>query len=150
MNQTHGEYSVHPIGYIRSTLRALDEAPRQGSEGAPDAWLEVNPSCARGLLGNRCGGRGHCDHVAPSCGSRWARSCTLGAIPKFRSPVSSPQSPHRPNPLELHRVVVREISGNRLRIGPIEAIDDMPVIDVKVVSTALPMLSATNISLTFE
>ena len=46
--------------------------------------------------------------------------------------------------------MVREISGNRLRIGPIEAIDDMPVIDVKVVSTTLPMLSATNISLTFE
>jgi len=64
--------------------------------------------------------------------------------------VDDASASHRPNPLGLHRVVVREISGNRLRIGPSEAIDDMPVIDVKVVSTTLPMLSATNISLTFE
>jgi len=49
--QTREEYSLHPIGHIRSTLRALDEAPRQGSEGAPDAWLEVDPTFARGLFG---------------------------------------------------------------------------------------------------
>ena len=51
MIQTREEYSLHPIGHIRSTLRALDEAPRQGSEGAPDAWLEVDPTFARGLFG---------------------------------------------------------------------------------------------------
>jgi hypothetical protein len=49
--QTHEEYSLHPVGHIRSTLRAPDEAPRQGSEGAPDAWLDVNPTFARGLFG---------------------------------------------------------------------------------------------------
>ncbi len=42
---------LHPIGHIRSTLRALGDAPRQGSEGAPDAWLEVDPAFARGLRG---------------------------------------------------------------------------------------------------
>ena len=44
-------YSLEPIGHIRSELRTLHEAPRQGSEGAPDAWLELNPRFARGLLG---------------------------------------------------------------------------------------------------
>jgi tRNA (Thr-GGU) A37 N-methylase len=44
-------YSLHLIGHIRSTLRAPDDAPRQGSEGAPDVWLELNPSFARALLG---------------------------------------------------------------------------------------------------
>jgi tRNA (Thr-GGU) A37 N-methylase len=53
--QTREEYSLHPVGHIRSTLRALDEAPRQGSEGAPDAWLEVNPTVARGLFGIAAG-----------------------------------------------------------------------------------------------
>ncbi len=43
------EYSLHPIGHIRSALRALEEAPRQGSEGAPDAWLELQPAFTRGL-----------------------------------------------------------------------------------------------------
>ena len=36
------------------------------------------------------------------------------------------------NPLGLHRVTVREIAGNRLKVGPIEAIDQTPVIDIKV------------------
>ena len=43
------------------------------------------------------------------------------------------RSPHRPNPLGLPCVTVREISGTRLRIGPIEAIDGTPVVDVKPV-----------------
>jgi tRNA (Thr-GGU) A37 N-methylase len=43
------------------------------------------------------------------------------------------RSPDRPNPLGLHRVTVREISGTRLRIGPIEAIDGTPVVDVRAV-----------------
>ncbi|HZE70980.1 MAG TPA: TrmO family methyltransferase [Pyrinomonadaceae bacterium] len=47
--------------------------------------------------------------------------------------VFATRSPHRPNPLGLHRVTVREISGTRLRIGPIEAIDGTPVVDVKPV-----------------
>jgi tRNA (Thr-GGU) A37 N-methylase len=46
----------------------------------------------------------------------------------FKIPVPV-KRPHR----ELHRVTVREISGTRLRIGPIEAIDGMPVVDVKPV-----------------
>jgi tRNA (Thr-GGU) A37 N-methylase len=47
--------------------------------------------------------------------------------------VFATRSPHRPNPLGLHRVTVREIAGLRLRIGPIEAIDGTPVVDVKAV-----------------
>jgi tRNA-Thr(GGU) m(6)t(6)A37 methyltransferase TsaA len=47
--------------------------------------------------------------------------------------VFATRSPHRPNPLGLHRVEVRQISANRLRIGPIEAIDHTPVIDIKAV-----------------
>ena len=47
--------------------------------------------------------------------------------------VFATRSPDRPNPLGLHRVTVREISGTRLRIGPIEAIDGTPVVDIKAV-----------------
>jgi len=32
---------MRPIGIIRSELKARSGAPKQGSEGAPDAWLEV-------------------------------------------------------------------------------------------------------------
>ncbi len=48
--RTDEDHWLNPIGYIRSTLRALDEAPRQGSEGAPDGWLEVHPAFAARVL----------------------------------------------------------------------------------------------------
>jgi tRNA-Thr(GGU) m(6)t(6)A37 methyltransferase TsaA len=41
------------------------------------------------------------------------------------------RSPDRPNPLGLHRVTLRAIDGLRLRLGPIEAIDGTPVVDLK-------------------
>ena len=42
-------YELRPIGRISSSLRSLDQAPRQGAEGAPDAWLELDPAAARGI-----------------------------------------------------------------------------------------------------
>jgi tRNA (Thr-GGU) A37 N-methylase len=47
--------------------------------------------------------------------------------------VFATRSPHRPNPIGLHRVTVRSISGTSLRVGPIEAIDGTPVVDIKCV-----------------
>jgi len=47
--------------------------------------------------------------------------------------VFATRSPDRPNPLGLHPVTVRQIEGTRLRIGPIEAIDATPVVDIKPV-----------------
>jgi tRNA (Thr-GGU) A37 N-methylase len=47
--------------------------------------------------------------------------------------VFATRSPDRPNPIGLHPVTVRRIVGTRLRIGPIEAIDGTPVVDVKPV-----------------
>jgi tRNA-Thr(GGU) m(6)t(6)A37 methyltransferase TsaA len=126
-------YSLRPIGNIRSTLRALDEAPRQGSEGAPDAWLEVDPTFARGLRGIATG-----DEVIVITWLHRADREVLEVHPRNdpEAPLAGvfiTRSPHRPNPLGLHRVAVHEISGTRLRIGPIEAIDGTPVVDIKPV-----------------
>jgi len=131
--EMHEDYSLHPIGHIRSTLRALDEASRQGSEGAPDAWLEVNPNFARALLGIATG-----DEVVVITwlhrADRDVREVHPRGDPEIPlAGVFATRSPDRPNPLGLHRVTVREISGTRLRIGPIEAIDGTPVVDVKPV-----------------
>jgi tRNA-Thr(GGU) m(6)t(6)A37 methyltransferase TsaA len=131
--QTREEYSLHPIGHIRSTLRALDEAPRQGSEGAPDAWLEVHPNFARALFGIARG-----DEVIVVTWLDRADRDVLEVHPRDDpeiplAGVFATRAPDRPNPLGLHRVTVREISGTRLRVGPIEAIDGTPVVDVKPV-----------------
>ena len=42
-------YAVEPIGYVRSALRRLEDAPMQGDEGAPEAWLELTTAAAPGL-----------------------------------------------------------------------------------------------------
>jgi hypothetical protein len=35
---------LRPIGVIRSVLKTRGQAPMQGREGAPDAWLELSAS----------------------------------------------------------------------------------------------------------
>lgn len=124
---------LRPIGVIRSTLKIRKRAPRQGSEGAPDAWLEVSPRVAAALDGLLPGSQ-----IIVVTWFHRARRDRLKVHP--RSDRSRPltgvfatRSPDRPNPLGLHRVTLRRIDGTRLRIGPIEAIDGTPVIDIKPV-----------------
>jgi len=129
----HQDYVLEPIGVIRSALRAPADAPRQGSEGAPDAWLEIDPRFARALSGIVTG-----DDVIIISWLHRADRETLEVHPRGnpKNPLTgvfATRSPHRPNPLGLHRVTVREIAANRLRIGPLEAIDGTPVVDVKAV-----------------
>jgi tRNA (Thr-GGU) A37 N-methylase len=52
----HGKRpQLAPIGLILSSLKQRSKAPKQGSEGALDAWLEVNPLVAHGLDGLAAG-----------------------------------------------------------------------------------------------
>ena len=118
---------------IRSILKRRGKAPKQGSEGAPDAWLEVRPFAAEGLDGLAVG-----DHIVVVTWLHRARRDVLKVHPRSDrhrplSGVFATRSPDRPNPLGLHRVTVRKIAGNRLRVGPIEAIDGTPVVDIKPV-----------------
>lgn len=124
---------LRPVGVIRSVLKSRGKAPKQGSEGAPDAWLEVHPRVAEGLKGLVVG-----DEIIVITWFHRARRDVLQVHPRSdpRNPLTgvfATRSPDRPNPLGLHPVIVREIDGNRLRIGPIEAIDGTPVVDIKPV-----------------
>ena len=49
------KYTIEPIGFVRSTLTQLEDAPMQGDEGAPDAWLELKPSVAKGITSIKTG-----------------------------------------------------------------------------------------------
>lgn len=122
---------LRPIGVIRSTIKRRGDAPRQGSEGAPDAWLEIEPWAAAGLHRLAAG-----DELIVITWFHQARRDVLQVHP--RSDPSNPltgvfatRAPDRPNPLGLHPVTVRAIRGRRLRIGPIEALDETPVVDLK-------------------
>lgn len=124
-------FDLRPIGVISSELRARTGAPRQGTEGAPDAWLEVFEWAAAGLLGVEVG-----DELIVITWLHESDRDVLQVHP--RSDPANPltgvfltRSPDRPNPLGLHPVTVRAIEGRRLRVGPIEAIDGTPVVDLK-------------------
>ena len=124
-------FSLSPIGALHSALTRREDAPRQGSEGAPDAWVEVDPAVARGLEGIRVG-----DAIIVITWLHQARRDTLKTQPRNDPArpelgVFATRSPDRPNPLGLHRVTVRAIEGWRLQVGPIEAIDGTPVLDIK-------------------
>jgi tRNA-Thr(GGU) m(6)t(6)A37 methyltransferase TsaA len=128
-----GTFPLSAIGVIESTLQTPERAPRQGSEGAPDAWLVIDDAYVRGLDGIAVG-----DGLIVLTWLHRASRMVLQTHPRDDpangiAGVFATRSPHRPNPLGLHRVTVREIDGARLRVGPIEAIDGTPVVDVKAV-----------------
>jgi tRNA-Thr(GGU) m(6)t(6)A37 methyltransferase TsaA len=124
-------FELRPIGVISSDLTSLADAPMQGSEGAPDAWLEVEAAFGDALLGIEAG-----DEIIVITWFHRADRETLQTHPRSdpRNPLTgvfATRSPDRPNPLGLHPVTVRAIDGRRIRIGPIEAIDGTPVVDLK-------------------
>jgi tRNA-Thr(GGU) m(6)t(6)A37 methyltransferase TsaA len=126
-------YSVKPVGVVRSPLKERGGAPRQGYEGAPDAWIEIEPAVAEAMRGVEAG-----QDVILITWLHLTRRDVLVVHPRWAAEgelygVFAARSPDRPNPLGLHRVTVREIADGRLRVGPLEAIDGTPVVDIKPV-----------------
>ena len=124
---------LRPIGTIRSDLKDRKGAPRQGSEGAPDAWIDIFPWAAEALSGLTIG-----DELIVITWLHEAKRDVFKVHPRSNpnnplTGVFATRSPDRPNPLGLHPIVLREMDGLRLRVGPIEAINGTPVVDIKPV-----------------
>ncbi|MCA1698753.1 MAG: tRNA (N6-threonylcarbamoyladenosine(37)-N6)-methyltransferase TrmO [Actinobacteria bacterium] len=131
MNQPR--FEITPIGRVESPLTDPALAPKQGDEGAPDAWLVFEPALLEALEGIRVG-----DEVIVLTWLDRARRDVLRVHP--RGDASRPQqglfstrSPHRPNPIGLHRVEIASIDGGRVRVRKLEAVDGTPILDVKPV-----------------
>jgi tRNA-Thr(GGU) m(6)t(6)A37 methyltransferase TsaA len=135
---TEHDATLRFVGRIASVLTSRREAPKQGSEGAPDVWLEIAPWAAEGLLGVQRG-----NELIVITWLHQSQRDVFQVHPRSNSAhaltgVFATRSPDRPNPLGLHTVVVREIDGLRLRVGPMEAIDGTPVVDIKPVLDCRP------------
>ncbi len=127
----HSSFRVKAIGRIESPLTDPGSAPRQADEGAPAAWLVFEPEVLEGLGSMRPG-----DEVIVITWLDRARRDVLSVHP--RGDASRPlegvfrtRSPHRPNPIGLHRVEITAVDGRRMRVRHLEAIDGTPIIDVK-------------------
>ena len=129
-------YQVVPIGWVESSLTDRAQAPRQGDEGAPSAWLIFEPRVADGIRDLATG----TEIIVLTWLDRGDRE-VLVTRPRddpARPPtgVFSTRSPDRPNPIGLHRVEILAIDGLRVLVQPLEALDQTPVIDVKPVLDA--------------
>ena len=108
----------------------------QGDEGAPEAWLELTPQAAPGLMGIKVG-----DHLLVLTWLHLADRDVLQVHPRgdLNRPLTgvfATRSPDRPNPVGLHRVSVLEVKDGKLRVAPLEAIDGTPIVDIKPVLSA--------------
>jgi tRNA-Thr(GGU) m(6)t(6)A37 methyltransferase TsaA len=124
---------LSPIGRVESTLADRSAAPKQGSEGAPDAWLRFEPTVVDGLADVRPG-----DEIVVLTWLHEARRDVLKVHPRddpanpLRG-VFSTRSADRPNPIGLHPVQVVAVDGDRIQVRGLEAVDGTPIVDVKPV-----------------
>jgi tRNA-Thr(GGU) m(6)t(6)A37 methyltransferase TsaA len=122
---------LRPVAVVESPLRARADAPKQGFEGAPDAWLVFAPEVADAVGDVAVGDR----LIVLTWLDRGDRSVLLvhprGDPATPLTGVFSTRSPDRPNPIGLHEVTVQEIDGLRVRVSDLEALDGTPVVDVK-------------------
>ena len=108
-------------------------APKQGYEGAPDAWLVFEPAVLEGLEGIRPG-----DQVIVLTWLDRARRDVLSVHP--RDDVANPmrgvfntRSADRPNPIGLHQVEIVSVDGRRMQVRNLEALNETPIVDIKPV-----------------
>lgn len=127
------EFFVRSIGTVRSSLTDLSQCPNQGVEGAPDAWIEIDPAFSEGLIGLEPG-----DDILILTWMHLADRAILQVHPqknllKPKRGVFGTRSPSRPNPIAIHKVTIVKIEPpGHLLVKPMEALDQTPVIDVKI------------------
>jgi tRNA-Thr(GGU) m(6)t(6)A37 methyltransferase TsaA len=126
-------YVLEPIGHVVSPLTDAADAPRQGDEGAPDAWLVIAEAYAAAAADIRPGQ----DLLVLTWLDRARRDVQTvhprGDAGRPEEGVFTTRSPHRPNPVGLHRVRVIAVNGLRIEVGDLEALDGTPLVDIKPV-----------------
>jgi tRNA-Thr(GGU) m(6)t(6)A37 methyltransferase TsaA len=131
--ETTETFDLRAIGRVESRLTDPAVAPKQGDEGAPDAWLVLEPDVLEGMSGLRPGQR-----VIVLTWLDRARRDVLRVHPRddLTRPmqgVFNTRSASRPNPIGLHEVDVIAIEGARVQVTALEAVDGTPIVDLKPV-----------------
>jgi len=129
-------YDLDPVGVVASPLTDRADAPKQGHEGAPDAWIVLRPEVADGARELTVG--------AELLVFTWLHQSARDVLRVHpRSDATVPErgvfdtrSPDRPNPIGLHQVRILAVDGARIEVAGLEAIDGTPVLDLKPVLRA--------------
>lgn len=122
---------LRAVGVVRSPLTDRDQAPKQGDEGAPEAWVEFEPWVADAVAGIGAGDELLVLTWLDRGDREVLRVHPRDDLSRPMQGVFTTRSSDRPNPIGLHRVRVLEVDGLRLRVAALEAIDGTPVVDIK-------------------
>lgn len=125
------DFTLNPIGTIESALSNVNDAPKQGSLGAPEAWIKINEDVREGMKDIRVG-----DQIVVLTWLHLGDRSVLSVYPQDNknNPLTSvfaTRSADRPNPIGLHPVTVVAIEPGRMKVSPMEAVDGTPVVDIK-------------------
>lgn len=125
--------NLRAVGRVRSSLTDPAAAPKQGDEGAPDAWLLFDAQYLAALDGIAAG-----DEIIVLTWLDRADRDVLAVHPRDDparplSGVFGTRSADRPNPIGLHRTTVLQVVGERIQVSALEALDGTPIVDVKPV-----------------
>jgi tRNA-Thr(GGU) m(6)t(6)A37 methyltransferase TsaA len=127
------DFHVRSVGRVGSPLTDAATAPKQGDEGAPESTIVFAPEVADALADLTAG----TDVIVLTWLDRADRDVLAvhprGDASRPLTGVFSTRSPHRPNPIGLHRVTIVAVDGLRVRVRDLEALDGTPVLDVKPV-----------------
>ncbi len=124
---------LRPIGRVESPLVDPAAAPKQGDEGAPEAWLVFDEAVAEGLRDLRPG-----EEILVLTWLDRARRDVLSVHPRDdlavpEMGVFSTRSADRPNPIGIHRTAILSVERARVQVAQLEAVDGTPIVDVKPV-----------------
>lgn len=123
------------IGHVRSPFTRLEDCPKQYTEGAPEAVIEISPAFATALMGLE---PGH-DILILTWLHKASRDCLQvhprGDLGRPMRGVFSTRSPVRPNPLGLHHCRILALDGLRITVDRMEVLDGTPVVDLKSIDS---------------
>lgn len=127
------EHKVRHIGVVHSSLKNLKDCPRQETENAPEATVEIFSDFKPGMSDIEPGAEliiitwlHHADRTVLKTKPRNEEDAKLTG-------VFSTRSPDRPNPIGMHVAKVVSVDGVHIRISCLEVLDGTPVIDIKPV-----------------
>lgn len=125
------EFRARAVGYVRSGLRNRDQAPRQGRDAGVESVIEILPGFEEGVKGLREGSR-----IQVLCWMHLARRDIMSVHPKGDpsrplTGVFNTRSPARPNPISVYTVELVSLTGTKLQVRGMDAVDGTPVLDIK-------------------
>ena len=128
------DFELRQIGTVRSPLENRGDCPFQEKEGAPEAWIEIDPQYEDGLLGLQPG-----DEIIVFTWLHLADRRKLQVHPRRnrQNPlrgVFATRSPSRPNPIGFHQTRILSFDQPlKIKVNALEVVDKTPVLDIKPV-----------------